>query len=723
MNPNLIAALEYARRGWAVFPLHGIVEKDGVLTCTCRNPECEDAGKHPLTRQGVKDASTSEAAIYLWFIDEETNVAIATGEKSGITILDIDVGSKGGDATWAELTKDSGEPETLMSQTGSGGLHIFFKYNSVLPSSTNTLGRGIDCRNDGGYIVAPPSRHRKGARYEWLNEFPIADLPSFLSRRGEKEKKAKTKNRKSYSLSDIRQMLEKVSSEDRGMWRSVGIILGREFDRSEDAWNLYNEWSDKWEGEKGRNHDTIMHEAFYELSQEEGDLSVGTIVRAALESGWAPKTGSGSIDNFIYSAPSNKFIYRPTRAEWEASAVDAAVSPVNHEGEIVLASVWIRTQKLITSVTSDPLIKDEIVREHDCLDGIIMPSPGGSLYNKYRPPTIELGNPDKCEPWLNHVRKIFNKPGDADQFLDYMAHRVQFPGIKPRFALVLVGPQGLGKDTVIQFCAPALGEWNVTSIAPKQVDTDFNEYVAKVLVIVSEAADQHDMSKWSFNEKMKVVIAGTPDHMTVNPKFGHKFSVRMHCGIIITTNHISALYIPNDDRRYDVINCPTPEEIGLGDETVKWNYYEALWNWYLTENGARHIAAFLHARDLSKFRPATGQRKTVAHREIISSGHDVDAWFSDAMGKLGNPAVVTAELVWEAVKADPDQNINQKDLRSRIGYVLPRNGYVRCVNEDRIDGRWATDGKATSVFYNPKMIDLEGVIAFIRQGRMKREAF
>ena len=48
------AALAYARRGWRVFPLHGIVRG----TCTCGHPDCSSPGKHPLVRRGLYEATT-----------------------------------------------------------------------------------------------------------------------------------------------------------------------------------------------------------------------------------------------------------------------------------------------------------------------------------------------------------------------------------------------------------------------------------------------------------------------------------------------------------------------------------------------------------------------------------------------------------------------------------------------------------------------------------------
>ncbi len=56
----LIVPLDYANRGWAVFPLYAV--KDGV--CTCQDKQrCKRPGKHPRTHTGLKRASTGPKAI------------------------------------------------------------------------------------------------------------------------------------------------------------------------------------------------------------------------------------------------------------------------------------------------------------------------------------------------------------------------------------------------------------------------------------------------------------------------------------------------------------------------------------------------------------------------------------------------------------------------------------------------------------------------------------
>ena len=62
-NKKHQAALENAKRGWPVLPIH-TVDKG---SCSCGNSDCTSPGKHPCTSKGVKDATTETVIIDYWW--------------------------------------------------------------------------------------------------------------------------------------------------------------------------------------------------------------------------------------------------------------------------------------------------------------------------------------------------------------------------------------------------------------------------------------------------------------------------------------------------------------------------------------------------------------------------------------------------------------------------------------------------------------------------------
>jgi putative DNA primase/helicase len=136
----LDAALGYSLLGWRIIPLHSFV--DGC--CTCEQATCGSPAKHPLTANGVHDATTDEKIIRRWWAETQgiANVGIATGADSGLVVLDVDAKS-GGQQSLANLEQTHGRlPLTPTASTGGGGAHYYFR----CPKGTSVGNRRRLCR-------------------------------------------------------------------------------------------------------------------------------------------------------------------------------------------------------------------------------------------------------------------------------------------------------------------------------------------------------------------------------------------------------------------------------------------------------------------------------------------------------------------------------------------------------------------------------------------------
>ena len=128
--------------------------------------------KAPACKHGFKDAVREPAAVrHLWRRYPGPLIGVPTGPASGFDALDIDP-RHGGQVWWqANIHR---LPETRLHRTGSGGLHVLFRYGEAVRNTESKLAPGVDTRGTGGYIVWWPSI---GCR---VQEAPLAEWPAWL---------------------------------------------------------------------------------------------------------------------------------------------------------------------------------------------------------------------------------------------------------------------------------------------------------------------------------------------------------------------------------------------------------------------------------------------------------------------------------------------------------------------------------------------------------------
>jgi hypothetical protein len=168
INP-VTAPLDGLPAQWRLFPCHYIA--DG--RCSCGDLRCGSPGKHPRTRNGMKDATNNADQLRAWYeANPLVNWGLATGAVSGLFVIDLDVkeNANGLNSLDNFERKHSGGvpfPTTTVVDTGSGGRHLYFEHpGGVVQNRVNWL-PGVDVRGDGGYVIIPPSTHLSGQRYVW----------------------------------------------------------------------------------------------------------------------------------------------------------------------------------------------------------------------------------------------------------------------------------------------------------------------------------------------------------------------------------------------------------------------------------------------------------------------------------------------------------------------------------------------------------------------------
>lgn len=167
----LSAALEYAERGWYVFPV-------------------SPGNKVPIPgTHGHLDATVNPDIIREWWkYTPQANIGMSL-EPSGLYLLDIDVaeGKKGRESL---LSIDKELPDSLVQRSARGGIHVFYLRGAhPVTRKTGTM-PGVDLYGS-GYVLLSPSTLTGGSfagaangatgEYSWITPgTTIAQLPPVL---------------------------------------------------------------------------------------------------------------------------------------------------------------------------------------------------------------------------------------------------------------------------------------------------------------------------------------------------------------------------------------------------------------------------------------------------------------------------------------------------------------------------------------------------------------
>jgi hypothetical protein len=173
---------------------------------------------------GLNMATTDEERIRFLFGNKKTTgIGMPTGKASDVTVIDVDCGrgKKNAEAAkaWLGQNRDKLRGATVV-RTQSGGLHYYCKYTPGIMSAGNVWAEGVDCRNDGGYVVVPPfmgySYGRQIDRDDWPDPPPVP------------EKKKSTADAKPHEVSpDVRAMIEtlRLAQGDNQGWHTAMVRL------------------------------------------------------------------------------------------------------------------------------------------------------------------------------------------------------------------------------------------------------------------------------------------------------------------------------------------------------------------------------------------------------------------------------------------------------------------------------------------------------------------
>jgi hypothetical protein len=415
-------------------------------------------------------------------------------------------------------------------------------------------------------------------------------------------------------------------------------------------------------------------------------------------------------EDFVSLAPSRCCVYLPCKSLWPNASIDDRFGPVplldasgnpvkNAKGKVVMIrrTVWMAQNRSVEKLVWAPG-EPEFIHNKLAVDGGWVEKQGATTLNTFRAPDPKLGDPTQATRWVEHWHKLY--PDEAKHIIAWFACRVQHPEIMINHALLLGGAPKIGKDTLLEAVVKTVGEWNFRSIKLNDLVAKNNDYLQTIILRVNEARDvgeQGTVDRYRLYDHIKDTLTAPPSTLRVNIKYVPEFEIVKCLGMVITTNHRDAFYLPPDDRRFFVAFS---ERRGEEFPAAYWNGF---WGWY-EAGGFEHVAAYLFNYNLSGFDPKAEPPKTDAFWTMVSMDRGGEhGEIADAIDKLKDkdgrrPDALTLDQL--SAVAPAIEALRDTFKRTRIRRRLEDNGYVVVVNPNakKSDGLWVVKGRRQTIY-------------------------
>ena len=471
-------------------------------------------GKIPLTAHGCKDASQDPAQVREWWTQyPSANVGIVTGDQNQILVVDVDIKhsqGKYGDQSLQALEKELGAlPETWEAVTGTGGRHLYFRYpkGHDIRNSASQLGKDVDIRAQGGYVVAPPSVHPDTHKlYEWKRDpahYRIADLPEKWLRRLEK----KPEKIKGLTVFTVPETVQKGIRND-SLFR-YGASLRAKALPAIQTWDLMRDFNSQKcsppvaEAELKRIYDSVMRypagapeaEIMKSCNQESmnsGELDLSQFHH--FDKGGAPSSVydfriyeylRSQGDLFIMGGIPYHYSQGVYRADMSGAQLKTAIRRLIYP-QLIRSSTIDRVYKLFLG-EAELQVKPEELNQYpahwinfrngfyDPIQKRLIPhDPEYRAVNQipweYHPEDQLTGS--EVEKWLSF---IVPDPADRLMLLEFSGLCMTRDTRQQKF-LILNGAGGSGKSTLIKLLELMIGADNISNISLKELTQRFASY-------------------------------------------------------------------------------------------------------------------------------------------------------------------------------------------------------------------------------------------------------
>lgn len=547
--------------------------------------------KKPAVTGWQRKATRDKEQAQRW-LDGGFNLGIFTGKygdgQGALLVVDVDCrDGKPGRKSLFALEMAIGElPDTFTVETPSGGQHLYFRVEDALRSGANTLGKGVDTRSGGGYVVAPGSVIG-GKRYV-AGSGPVAPAPVGLTARLSAARAGRDRGTATSAV-QIDQDAARLRGakylrdgaplaiEGGGGDATTFKVAARLKDFGLDKAIAFDLMLEHWNGRCQPPWDSDELATKVENAYEYGENTVGS---SSPEADFKPILRVPDVQSDEGGEAEQPGSVHPLRSINESYAYVVAgggdhilfeTTDINDKEVIEHLSVGTFKNKL----AADKFAPDggRLMKIADAwmewtgrrsYEGLVF-RPGlevpDRFYNLWRgfacdpladdeQPTTE--GKDAVDAWLQHLRdNVCRGEGSLSRWLTgYFAHLVQRPFEKPLVALVFRGSKGVGKNALVERVGDLLGAHFLLTSNRRYLVGNFNGHLENCLLFALDEAF------WSGDKQaegtLKDLITGK--HHVIEHKGKEPYTVDNRTRIAIIGNEDWVVPASHDERRFAVFD-------------------------------------------------------------------------------------------------------------------------------------------------------------------------
>ncbi len=655
---------------------------------------------------GFKDATRDRVKIEAMFAEHpDSNIAVAGGAVSGnIGIIDLDLDENGAYDGREELSDWQAEhgrfPETACVVTGRGGSQLYFRFPDGTPDSYKNEVVHVDFRGEKGYAMLPGSIHPNGNEVYWdldPDEQPIADadenviafVEHFRPETTEKGEDGASGKKKPFELPDVLregardETIYKYACSERAKNTPKDVVLV--------AARAYNEkhceppLPDSIIVQKVES--AFTHEPGASRKGKKDGDGIETLSGASIWSNPHLEAKFDSKGNFTgFYSPTV-----PVLVWWmqeDPGLVGIRLELMSQQVVIENGLPWGNSVRLWRSVDDDYLFSRMQERYKDGGKSLVRSDKNVfkafSIFSDQNSFDALTDMLDALPPWDGTPRKdalLVDCLGAEDTeytravtslLLRAAVARAYEPGCKYDYMVVLQGPQGIGKSTLLRKMAmrDELFVDDVKNIGSK----DAQELIqGRWFVEFAELA----AFKGKQVEALKSFITSQTDSYCV-PYAKRPVQLPRRCVLVGTTNLGEYLEDPTGNRRFMPVRCD-----GKGTRDIFAKDMDA----YVQQVWAEALVDYREHPGKGLILPRSVEATADAMRERATTE---DPWIGIVgrylAGKKLHEPVCTMQILVEAIGMDREHV--QRSDNMRVSNIITRHcrDWKRCSSNRSIEG-------------------------------------